>query len=442
MNKATFRKEIINLILKHPPEIPMLSKNAKHYDRIREKDFFRKMAFWTFPSIDTSYFALQTLLLLANSIDQKVIKEFLTKNEDKLKKFVFNCFDNETGGFIQTKENKYPTLHATHCVIGLVSSFFALKNNEVVDFSKPATKEKVRAFFDFKEFKTKNINIIDSILEFVVSCYDSDTGGFIEVPKKVLQRSNIKRFPSINNTASAIWCFFHLEEDVPTLLHQDAKEDIFKFIDNLKVKERNWCAYKNSAEDDYPWICSTYYAERTIRNLGLAFKQEELNDILRFTISTKKNNSGFCGGNNLDANIIHTKDAMSLIKRYFSMFKTLDEKNDKLFGHRHFIDSMCQDVSKFLRNTYIMGGFATAEKNRFLPNVYSTRLACDIKSYMNFFAEESGIKEPIFEYWDKQETVKFLFSCFDDKEGAFRGFSYEPEYILKEYVEGFFGLAA
>lgn len=439
MDKATFREEIINLILKYPPEIPMLAKRAKHYDRIREVDFFRKMAFWTFPSIDTSYFALQTLLLITDSSAQKEIKEFLNKNEGKLRKFVFDLYDKETGGFFQTKENKYPTLHATHCVIGLISSLFALKNGEVVDFSKPATKKKVSDFFDFEGFKTKNI--IDSILDFVVSCYDSK-GGFIEVPKKVLEKSNIKRFPSINNTASATWCLFHLEEEVHNYEHRMVREDISRFIDNLKVKERNGCAYKNFLNDDYPWVCSTYYAERIIRNLGIPFKQEELSDILRFTISTKKNNSSFCGGNNLDANIIHTKDAMSLIKRYFSVLKTLKDSDDKPFDYRRFIDGMCQDVSKYLRNTYVMGGFATAEKNRFLPNVYATRLAYDIKSYMGFFAKEFGIKEPVFEYWDEQETVKFLFSCFDNKEGAFRGFSYQPEYILKEYVEGFFGLAA
>ena len=440
MKKSEYRNKILDLILRYPPEIPMMRKETKYYDRIREKDFFRKMAFWVFPSIDATYFALQTLALLYDSEKNETISTFLNKYETNLRNFVFDRYDKVTGGFFQTEKNSYPTLHATHCVIGLINSYFVLKNKESLDFSKPTTRKKIEEFFG-----ESNIDVYKSISRFVTSCYDSATGGFFEMPKNILQDNQLERVPSVNNTASALWCAFHFEDEITDYFsseYGDVKMKIYNFIERKGVRKDDLTAYLNSQEDENPWICSTYYADRVLKNFDKPLENEDIIGILRFIVSIKKNDSGFCAGNDLDANIIHTKDAMSLLKHYFKVFETISSMGDKSFDYQRFVKIMCKDVIDYLEKTYVMGGFATAEKERYLPNVYATRLAYDIIKYIDYFCGEIGLDKPKYDFLDKKDTINYLFSCYDKESGAFRGFSKNKKYIIKEYVKGFFGLAA
>ena len=449
MCKKENNGSLLDLILRYPPEIPMMRKSAKHYDRIREKDFFRKMAFWVFPSLDSTYFALQTLALLRDDDNSDDINLFINKFENAIKDFVFSCYDKNTGGFFQTYENKYPTLHATHCMVGLVKSFLALRSAKPIDHSKPITKEEIRVFEEISGFKRNKIDLCASISRFAKSCYDDRTGGFFEMPKELLKENNLIRSTSVNNTASALWCAFHFEEDICSFMSEkrfDIIENVYNFINIHKVIEDDKVAYLNFIDDESPWICSTYYAERSLRNLKKLLSDEEIEGIMRFIISIKWKNSGFCAGNskgsNLDVNIIHTKDSMSLLRRYYLNFNTITRVNGRSFDSNEFMRNVCRDVTRYLEKTYVMGGFATAEKQRYLPNIYSTRLAYDIIEYIISFSKNLGLNQPNFDFLNKKETIKYLLSCYDEQSGAFRGYSKDKKYIIKEYVKGFFGMAA
>lgn len=427
----------------------MMRKHERYYDRIREKDFFRKMAFWVYPSLDSTYFALQTLVLLRDNKNSDELKSIIKKYETGIKKFVYDCFNKDTGGFVQTLENKYPTLHATHCMIGLVKSLLALKNDEIIDHSKPITKEEIKIFEEISDFKRENIDLCASISKFTKSCYDDSTGGFFEMPIDIIKHNNLERITSVNNTASALWCAFHFEDDICSFMSKsedDIVDKIKEFINKHKVDEGEKVAYLNFLDDESPWICSTYYAERSMRNLKIDLSEKEIAGIMRFIISIKWENSGFCagnsGGSNLDVNIIHTKDAMSLIKRYYSAFKMVKRVNGDEFDAHEFISDVCRDVSRYLEKVYVMGGFATAEKERYLPNIYSTRLAYDVIEYIKYFSEKIGVSEPEMDYIKKDQTIKYLLSCYDEEVGAFRGYSKDKMYIIDEYISGVFGVVA
>lgn len=448
MPRKELKKKIINLILRYPPEIALMAKEERHYDRIREKDFFRKMAFWTLPSIDTTYFALQTLVLLSHQERDSAIEDFLAKNATKIKRFIFSLYDEKTGGFFQTNKNKKPSLHATHCAIGLINCLHALSNGEQVDYSKPTTKKRISDYFCDAELG-KDVDIIKEITRFVSSCFDQNTGGFYEIPKNLLDSNNVEHEPSINNTASALWCSFHLEGVITEFIaheykdsYVDIQEATINFIGRHIVKDNGATAYKNFMYDECPWICSTYYAERAIRNLNGKISPEDLEGIFSFIISIKKPNSGFCAGSSLDENIIHTKDSMSILRRYVDKFKEVDNYEGKEFNPKNFIKSMCKDVNKYLNNTSVNGGFATAERERYLPNVYTTRLAYDIINYLDFFSKEFNFKINIKQHINTKDTVLFLLSCFNENDGAFRGYSYDSLYIRKDYIKTIFGIAA
>jgi len=449
MDKNTFKSKLFELVLTHPPELPMMSKGAEGYDRIREKDFFRKMAFWVFPGIDTSCFALQVFQLInwmfpSSSIKQKV-EGFLDEGERNLKKFILSCYDRETRGFFQTKRNSFPTLHATHCVITLIKAISALKSHGDIDFDGPLGKEKIEKWFSSGGLQIPGGNVIESILLFVGSCFDSTTGGFREIPNEIAEQNRLMRAPSINATASAVWIGYQLEEDIAKYIDLETnafRKGILAFVEARRVIEKEGVAYRNSIQDERPWVCATYYAERISRNLGERCSIQEFNRILSFIERAKQKGSGFSAGDTLDVNLIHTKNAMSLIRRYYTMNGILPGEKAALNEAKRSVANICEDVVRFLKKTYVKGGFSTAEKEKYLPNVYTTRMAYDILRYVDFFVKELGIEKPSLHFIDPEETIGFIFSCYDKNVAAFRGFSYDTSYIPQEYMKSFFSLAA
>lgn len=433
-------KELIELVLKHPPEIPLMARNEKEFDLIREKDFIRKFGFWILPGIDTTSFAFQIFQLIAEySHDEKyikTIKTFINHEKENIRKFIFNLFDPVSGGFFQTNINELPTLHAIHSTIAFIKAFNGIELDRKIDFDGILGKEEYESFFDHNEFYLQHRGITHSIINYVNSCYDPATGGFFETPKKIFQRTKFKRVPSINNTASAIWICYQLDEALCKTLnlsHDEFQKNIFNFIHDLQVEiEKDKYSFKNSIIDDNSWVCSIYYAERTLRNIGHEFFQNNFSKFLNFLSSSKIESSGYCAGNSLDANLIHTKNALSLIRRYFHLIPNRNE----------VANTIINDHIRFLKSTYYKGAFGIAEPKKFAPNLYSTRMAFDIMRYLEFFAEEIGLEKPIFDFVDPQETIQFILSCYNYEKGGFHGFTTSIEYVNPEYINWHFSLAA
>jgi hypothetical protein len=458
MNKK-LRDELKDMILRHPPEIALTAKMAPGYDRIREKDFFRKMAFWKHPGVDTTCFALQTLQLIKLFYKEfdfdKRIKYFIDQNQVNFIRFILDCYDKRTGGFLQTKNSKFPTLHSTQCVLGMTKAFWALKDDEKLSFDDLVGKEKIKKFLSVEGDKSE---IVDNIINFILSCYDIEKGGFNESPIEFLHEMGVKKIePSLNPTSSAIWISTNLETTVFEELNKKYKNlDVTKllldFLLSHKESRGNWLSFKNALSDKRPWVCSLYYTERIFRNLNIPIPDDQLIKFYNFLVMAKQEESGFCAGDSysydekMSPNIIHTKDALSLLRRYLSQLIRLCQNNKFYPEPKEFIKKACKDVIKFIESAYIYGGFGTAEIEKYLPNIYSTRLAFDIIRYVRFFSRELKFEMPNLEFINPNDTYTFVQSCFDTNQGAFRGFPLEVKtnrkYVPDEFVEKNFSLKA
>ncbi len=447
MNKIDLNREWVRLILNHPPEIPKMAKTVKHFDRIREPDFFRKMAFWVFPSIDTSAFALQILQVIREDLkDDRLgvnLVDAFDVDSEALRNFVLRRRHSRSGGFFQTRHNQFPTLHATHCSIALAKAFDIKSDWGGINYDGQIGSRAFNNFYRLKEESAKPLS--SEIFEFIAKCYDQESGGFVETPIEILEKENIRRRPSIIATSSAIWICFQLEQDIEEFLATACNsntERIISFVNNLKTIKDGCVAFKNTSKSEQPWICSSYYAERLLRNLGVELSGDDLQGMIAFILGTKNDDSAFCAGDRLDANLIHTKNALSLISRYYDKFVNIKTLNDKTFDPKLFIEDTFRDVSRFLKETYVLGGFSPAESFRYLPNIYSTRMACDILRYFKQLSRMENITAPQFDFMKHAEILKFLNTCYSREEGAYRGYSYSAEYIPEGYIKEHFLRAA
>jgi len=447
MSQLYRRNDLINLILNHPPELPKMAKTVKYFDRIREPDFFRKMAFWVFPGIDTTAFALQILqVLFANYQDGDLnlkIDELRNTNLSILKKFVLSLHDESCGGFYQTSQNHFPTLHATHCSIALVKAVVGRGNGGEVDYDSLIGSREVDRFYGADMGNSGSLS--SKIIDFVSRCYDQESGGFFETPVELLNNEGVSRRPSIVATSSAMWICHQLGIEIEEFLEKycrSTKEKVTQFVYSLRVKKDGSTSFKNTTKSEQPWICSCYYAERLLRNLGEMLSDEDIIGMLTFIIKTKNKHSAFCAGDRLDANLIHTKNALSIITRYHDRLAEISKLDGELFDGKTFLIETYEDVLSFMRETYVDGGFSPAESFRYMPNIYSTRMALDIFRYFKVLPALSGVEMRTPEFLDKGKVVTFLAACYSKEAGAFRGYPYLESYIPRGYMEEHFLVAA
>ena len=447
MIRGILKREIIDLILKHPPELPMMAKHIGPYNGIRERDFFRKIAFWVFPSIDVTYFAMKIFYMLLRdesvSDSTKVrIKEFLYRNGESINKYVIGnlrSYGNGIVGFTQTLENQYPTLHAFHCTIGLAEYYY------VIQESLRGNKRLIDTFRSFQParaeienyFKNKK-DISKLFLSFVTNCYDPFSGGFRETPKKILKQSHLEIFsPTINATASAILIYFKVIGNLETINFKgygNTRDNIIDFVEKRRIDRSGKIAFTNSELENDPLVCSTYFAERVLRLLEYEMSEEFKKGFIKFLLSTRKSGSGFSAKAGLDPNIVHTKHALSLIRRYYKEYSEIKGNESE-----RILKDICTGVLKFIKESYIKGGFSFAYRKLYLPNIYATRLAYEIKNSLSeFFFDKVLLERKDLEFIRPDETLDFIFSCYSKEVGAFRGFSYDPKYIHKEYIKEFF----
>ena len=456
------RTTLKELVLSCPPEIALMANKVKDFDRIRENDFFRKFVFWVFSSIDSNLFSLHVARQLFQYFNDKMDlnhyvkyrENIISKQKKEIYSFIASLYDQETGGFYQTHKNRRPTLHAIHCVVGAVGSVYKLNEMPVGIFDDRETIDydwKVKGTFFDNELQTylpvNCESFSSSILNYVANCYDNETGGFFETPKSVMQRYNKKLPPTIVATASAIWIVNQLAVSLDTFLDEYCKTDrdtVKSFVYNKRIQKDNWCAFTNSEMSTDPYICTAYYAERTLRLLdGENIDYDVIKQLMNFIVRQKRKGSAFGAGNGLGPNLIHTKNALSIIRRYPDVFESVKSRSWWKFNPLNFLEKTCLDVAEFMKTTIYRGGFAPAEANKYLPNLYSTRIGYDILRYFKIYQSLFGINIPdTNNIIHPDETLTFIYSCTADNSTICRGFTREIEFIPPDYLHYHYGISA
>lgn len=370
-------------------------KNSNYiYSRIREVEFSRKILFWDELGVDTTYFALEIL----NKLEADIPKE----KRDKVEKFILESVYNEIdGGFKQTESIPYSTVHATHCAIGALKQlYFAYDDKNKIANNRPVGIKNLQEILSEKK--------VERIFTFLKNC-ESDTGGFRE-------SYNEKKISTVNDTATALWIYWHMGR----VDQQNSEKTIsfikkcFRYIDDSK------CGFTNTvnSNNNRVWICTTYYANR----LAIYFDEikrfiEGHEDCLEeFIIScARKRRSGFAADNRLEPNVIHTKDALSLLIRQWKVHeRASEEKNQELIN-------IIEGVKNFMGQCYLNGGYAFAEHKYYMPNIYATRLALDIVEYIDIFRRFNNKNIESLNI-EREKIIDFVWSCYDEKVGAFRGY--------------------
>jgi prenyltransferase beta subunit len=371
------------------------------YNRIREVEFSRKILFWDEPGIDTTYFALEILNRLNADISVSI--------KNKIKNYIINhSYNDADGGFRQTESMHFSSVHATHCAIGVIKQLYCPfgKDGKTVDHENPMGFKIISDVLSEK--------VTDNVYSFIKSCESID-GGFRE-------NKNEKKEPTINDTATALWIYWHMGKMPEYSVSNEAKKtisfaiDCFKDIDNDGMS----CGFSNKISDqDSIWACTTYYANRLSNyfNEFKVFLEEHRTCQIKFIVSCSRVKGGFGANNVLDPNIIHTKDALSLLSK---RWKYLDVNNS---DHRR----MVAKTIEFVNSCYYNGGHAFAEIKHYSPNIYATRLAFDIAEYIKAFDKNMLASLKI----EQEKVIEFIWSCYDEKVGAFTGYPIKKESIKR-----------
>ncbi len=410
---------ILKMLTSFPPELYYFKKQTLNFSIIKEFDFVSKIApYWANPGIDTSYFAVRVYDLL--------IPERRFINEHDLLQYINSLWheSNYYGGFKQNVEIEYPSIHGIHSIIGILNLLNS--TNRLLTGSVDCSAQTGQQFY-IKKLGTEKVQ---KIIKFIAKC-QSENGGFSENP----QYEN----PAINTTASALWCLWHLGAmDLVNI------EPLISFVKKMWVPTGQNIGYKNTTDDIQPWICSTYYALRIFMSLKRdklfdylsTFAKESGELLLNAIIQSKHESSGFGAAKAEIPNLIHTKDAISLLlSSKYEINKTYFSDKEKL------LYSILEDIAGFLDVTYYKGAYCFADKKYFQPNMYATylgyRIRRMIEDYISKFKLNVNyqLKEKIS--IPKEEigaAIAFVESCYDKSIGAYRGYSNSPNYLPKEFI--------
>lgn len=397
VSKPRLKKKQVQLAKNKNYERLYILKGSECYDRIREVDFSRKILFWDENGVDTTYFALD--------IFNKLSFEIPRNDKDKIIDYLRNDLYNEAdGGFKQTEAFPYSTVHATHCGIGVIKQIHDNNQNEIqIDYQSPMG-------FDVIKDVLGN-DRAEKVFSFVQKC-ESQEGGFRE-------SYNEKKLPTVNDTATALWIYWHMNR-----MDQCNSKKIIELIKScFKEVDKGKCGFSNTINDrNSVWICTTYYANRLSEYKCFKpisdFILSNLGCLENFVMNSLHKNGGFGADNKLEPNVIHTKDALSLLRQW----KYFDNKKE--LCHR-----VVKGIENFMGSCYANGGYAFAETNYYTPNIYATRLALDIKDYIERFNKDRIVSSNID--IDEERVFEFVNSCYDKRIGAFKGYPSNRENLFK-----------
>lgn len=425
------KEELQQAVIVFPPEL--FTSNGL-FDFIKEPEFISKISpNWATPGVDTSYFAIRVYDLISP-------KERLRHASD-LKEYVNSLWYESglIGGFRQNHKIEYPSIHAIHSTLGLLNLLFAEKErripgeNDRVDCSKYAGKT----------FYANQIGYdkVEKIIAFLKNCFRSN-GSCVDHPDS-------NKDGTTNTLASALWCLWHLDS-LDDLNH----EAILGYVYENTVPVGDFAkGIKNNAKEESPWVCTTYYALRSLMTLSTKVGSDYLNnyvnkygdELFNFVLQAQNEDGGFGASKGELSNLIHTKDALSIIlsekyglkKHLYNHFALQDAHKRR---ESHLIDFF-DNILKFLDTASCEGVYGFSDKKYFQPNIYATYLGHRIRNTITTFAENLMGPEAAGKYKnlevdnrEKKQIIKFVESCYVKSFHGYRGYSDSSSFLPKEYM--------
>jgi prenyltransferase beta subunit len=289
------------------PERILMRMDVSPFNAIREMEFVKKIELWDTLTLDATYFMLQILVRLNK-------KDFIKEYEGKISTFTLDLFNKDKMGFQINRENQNEvSVHSNHCALGILNLLSNYKNCSFGDIAGN------NVCIDNKYMERIDINLV---FDFLKECYRD--GGFAEKP--------IKHYlATIVDTESVLWIFRLLGwlKDTSMLkkIDTDFLKKISKFVADLKSprfsrnNEKTLAYLSRYGNKEEPYLCAVYYASRILweirqvdknNNLG-GLNEEEKMEILKYVLECQNEDGGFGASPNRHSNIIHTKDALSIL---------------------------------------------------------------------------------------------------------------------------------
>lgn len=405
---SAFENHLSKILAKEVPELAQMEKrNIRPYQSIMEEEFVDKILRWKTPGADTTYFSLK----LKRDLNIPISCSEKKNITDKIIK-IFHRTDEAT--------LRNASIHFYHSVIGILNILYSSNHdsNVTVNLSEPLGRETIANVIG----ETK----VGLILKVLKKTEHKD-GGFCE--------SLNSDEPTITDTASALWIYWHMG-----LLQDCNYKKILKFVEACESPNGNMLGYKNSLKERFPWLCSTYYVLRILRTLNRLEKgsEDEANDkyekIVNFILDSKIGGKGFAGNKILkDPNTVHTKNAMSMLANPTYNLTPILKKNLSEVQ----LKAMVNDVRGFLSSCQYKGVYGFGETRYFQPNVYATSLAVDSLKYLYMLINDDPSNydfSMIVDDKQKKQIEAFLNACFDDEKDMYRGYSLSTEFLPKDHL--------
>jgi prenyltransferase beta subunit len=270
---------------------------------IKEREYNRRSFNWDDVCLDTTYWAFDSLLALARleeriGMRQDTIHELRAVLSEEWVENVLPLFhDVDTGGFKQRPEGN-PSLYSTDDACRLASEIYKDKRM-------------------YKEVPAKMKLLYKGVYEFLSRCLFNYAGAYSDEPAYISETG-----PSVASTYSAYHCVLKDPSSVgregQDLIRN---EELTNFVRLCRVISSDGLSvgFSNTPFDQKPCICTTFLSLKILERLGLlerTINRTEASRIMEFLRQSWKNTEGgFTWNPSGDrATLIHTRYSILTVK--------------------------------------------------------------------------------------------------------------------------------
>lgn len=395
---------------------------------IGEDEFNKQLKYHVSPCADATFFSVATLYSVRK-------EEFCKSKKEEIANFILNNFNKVDGGFRNSLNTK-ATIYGTFCSL-LIPLYLQNINKNALPKDDDYMKFFSISMDEWIIIKNKIESFLKNSFRKFEIVKDDKCGGFTEHPL-------CKDGPTVTITSAAL--------RIMALLgivkrNKDLVKKSIMFVKNSLVHEKNYIAFAPSpSKSKQLWMCTTYYSLRPILSkryievfndyykkfnidIDNTEYKEKLFNFVKLCFDNNKGGFGLMVRNGSDgkvneANLIHTKHALQLIKYIFDKSNEKYNFREEFSTHFKEIDinlivkftNHCETDEKMeeFKNTLSYAYFN--EENTFVwPNVHATKNAIDIMNILGISFDE-----------EKKEKIKnfIVNNLYDHKEKAFKGIPY------------------
>jgi len=365
----------------------------------------------TFQALDSLHTLFKEYLSPHRDLTFQLKRAFL--DNDNILKSINDRFDKTEGCWYANRESRYPTIVASYATIKTAQ-------NLLLNQGRKPTLRRLNSLLGEDK--------VDGFRALLDRCLVKDTGGFRDIGEKE---------PSVGTTEMVVRIVSILEGDLTGKALSRKLENMFTFEKVARPWDfimRCWRSadidgnqaggFGDAFERNNPWVCSTFFAVNCLESLGkmeLVANKETLLYLSNFLIKCKKQEPSPEGGQttvSFSANpyfgsgdIMHTNYALRLTKLLFP--EHLRSEDVEFYS----------GLISFLNSCKKESGYAF--RPGWEPNLMATCWARNIDRTIKGFS-----RQKIPQVFKPIETVKFVISCYVEKDAAFTGYPLE-DYILE-----------